>query len=57
MAFPVVRVFVTVVGLVQSSFLCTRVSGYCCNLCASLHVVGVLMCLVVGASWSVFGVF
>ena len=33
MAFPVARVCVTVVGLVQSSFLCTQVSGYCCNLC------------------------
>ena len=33
MAFPVVRVCVTVVGLVQSSFLCTWVSSYCCTLC------------------------
>ena len=33
MAFPVVRVCVTVVGLVQSSFLCAPVSSYCCNLC------------------------
>ena len=32
MAFPVVRVCVTVVGLMQNSFLCPRVSGYCCNL-------------------------
>ena len=31
-AIPVVRVCVTVVGLVQSSFLCTQFSGYCCNL-------------------------
>ena len=31
MAFPVVRVCVTVVGLVQSSFLWARVRGYCCN--------------------------
>ena len=30
-AFPVVRVCVTAVDLVQSSFPCTRVSGYCCN--------------------------
>ena len=33
-AIPVVRVCVTVVGLVQSSFLCAWVSGYYnCNLC------------------------
>ena len=40
MAFPVVRVCVTVVGLVQSSFLCLcfRVSGYCCNLCVCRYM-------------------
>ena len=38
MAFPVVRVFVTVVGLVQSSFLCPQVSGYCCNLCVCRYM-------------------
>jgi len=29
--FPVIRVCVTVGGLVQSSFLGSQVSGYCCN--------------------------
>ena len=38
MAFLVVRVCVTVVGLVQSCFLCTRVSGYCCNLCVCRYM-------------------
>ena len=33
MAFPVVRVCVTEVSLVQSIFLCTQDSSYCCNLC------------------------
>ena len=33
MAFPVVRVCVTIVSLLQSNFLCTRVSSYGCNLC------------------------
>ena len=51
-AIPVVRVCVTVVDLVQSSFLCTWVSGYCCNLRMRcyIHVVGVLLCLVFGES-------
>ena len=38
MAFPVVRACVTVVGLVQNSFLCARVSGYCCNLCVCCYM-------------------
>ena len=38
MAFPVVRVCVTVVGLAQSSFLCAQVSGYCCNLCVCRYM-------------------
>ena len=38
MAFPVVKVCVTVVGLVQSSFLCARVSSYCCNLCVCRYM-------------------
>ena len=40
MVFPVVRVCVTVVGLVQSSFLCLcfRVSGYCCNSCVCRYM-------------------
>ena len=38
MAFPVVRVCVTVVGLAQSSFLCAQVSGYCCNLCVRRYM-------------------
>ena len=33
MAFPVVRVCVTIVSLLQSNFLSTRVSSYGCNLC------------------------
>ena len=38
MAFPFVRVCVTVVGLAQSSFLCAQVSGYCCNLCVCRYM-------------------
>ena len=46
-----------VTGLEQSSFLCPRVSGLLLLfMCAPLHVVVVLLCVVVGAS-SVFGVF
>ena len=58
MAFPVVRDCVTVVGLVQSSFPCSWVRSYCCNFKrVPLHVVIVLLCLVFGASLSVFRMF
>ena len=51
MAFPVVRVCVTVVGLVQGSFPVRPGQWLLLQFMrVSLHVVRVLPCLVVGAS-------
>ena len=50
MAFPVVRVCVTVVAWCRAVFLCTGQRLLLQFMFVLLHVVAVLMCLVFGAS-------
>ena len=55
MAFPVVRVCVTIVSLLQSNFLCTRVSSYGCNLCVLNITCGQIFTVL--STWGILSFF